>query len=86
MATGSGLTLTPQLSSFSFTETTPHTAELIPPHRILEAFATHRASGTHGLRLSRGFSPRRKEIDDSHVLEALGVLPPVRREARFHCC
>jgi len=65
------------LSPFSLAETAPDTAELIPPHRVFEAFATHGTTRADGLGLARGLTTRRKEIDDSYVLEAFSFLPPV---------
>jgi hypothetical protein len=83
MDAGCVLSLPPYLSPLSFAETTPDTAELIPPHRVVEAFATHGTTRAHGLGLARGLTTRWKEIDDSHVLEAFSFLPPVRRGIRF---
>src|SRR5262249_61665703 len=58
-------------------QTAPSAAPRSPLECVLEALLAHGAPRAHLLRIARRFAARREEVDESRVVETLGVLPPV---------
>src|SRR5215510_6178013 len=66
-----------ELTSLALAQTAPDTAQRFPLECVLEALLAHGAPRAHLLGVARRFAARREEVDESRVVETLGVLPPV---------